>query len=255
MVATIISAVVFLLIGALFPHKTKPIQDYEMLVSINKRKYMLYEALSVIPLFFFVGIICYGIYLLGNDIQEIYLRGRETDFAIYPPDTFWLAPGLCFGFGLILRPMEFLYYLLLREEYDVYIEYTNRKHGIDGYKVMRPLCAICVVAGIVVSFLALGWYKEIKGDKIVIDDFTSLTPQEYTIQDIVSITHYEQQLNAEGVARTDPYYKIAFTDGRVWDTSYNFHEVSDEKADAIVKYFTSRSKLQVRCEIMETVQE
>ncbi|WP_266204111.1 hypothetical protein [Pontibacter kalidii] len=245
MLASIVTAVIFLLLHVLFPHRPKPIKDYDKLLLVNEHKYKIYEIFSLIPLFFFISAICYVFYLLGNDVQAIYFRSREADLAIYPPASFWLVPGLCFGFGLIIPPMEFLYRLMLQEEYEVYTAYTNRKHGFDGYRAMRFLCMGCVTAGVILSFLGLGWYKEVRDDKIIIDDFGSLSPQEYSLQEIESITHFQQNTTAKGVAEVEPHYKIIFSDGRTWDTSDNFHEVGEEKYQAIVEYILSKTKLEV----------
>lgn len=254
MIASIVTAFVFLLIGLLFPHKPKTLKNYDQLILVNEHKYKIYEIFSIVPLFFFTGLICYVFYLLGNDVQALYFRGREVDYAIYPPDSFWMVPGICFGFGLIMLPIEFLYRLLLQQEYDVYIEYTNRKHGMDGYKVVRLMCIGCVVAGLALSFLGLGWYKEINGDEMVIDDFGSLKPQQYTLQQIVAITHFERNINSEGVAEVEPHYRIAFSDGRTWDTSDNFHEVSGEKYTAIVNYIISKTGLELAHEDIDTAE-
>lgn len=254
MIASVVTALIFLLFGLLFPHKPKPVKDYEQLLLVNEHKYKIYEIFSIVPLFFFTGLICYVFYLLGNDVQELYFRGRQTDFAIYPPESFWLVPGLCFGFGLIMPPIEFLYRLLLQEEYDVYIEYTNQKYGFDGYRVVRLLCKGCVAAGVGLSFLGFGWYKEIIGDKIIIADFYSLNPQEYTIQQIESVTHFERNTNSEGVVEVEPHYKLSFSDGRTWDTSDNFHEVSEEKYTAIVNYIVLKSKLEVNFKDVDTLE-
>lgn len=243
MLGSVLSAIIFLLLPFLFPTKPKPVKDYDKLLLVNEYKYKIYEVFSLIPLFFITGVICYVFYLLGNDVQEVYFRGREADFAIYPPASFWLAPGMCFGIGLLMPPMELLYRLMLKEEYPVYLEYTNRKYGFDGYKVVRFLGRVCLLAGVVVSMLGLGWYKEIKDGKIIIGDFGSLTPQAYTMQQIESVTHYKYKRNSKGEAVAEPHYKIRFSDGRVWDTSSNFHEVSQEKYEAIVAHLLSHTGL------------
>ncbi|OKL39146.1 hypothetical protein [Pontibacter flavimaris] len=248
MLASVLSALIFLLLPLLFPSKPKPVKDYDKLLLVNEYKYKIYEVFSLIPLFFFTGVICYAFYLLGNDVQEVYFRGREANFAIYPPASFWLVPGMCFGIGLLMPPMELLYHLMLKEEYPVYLEYTNRKYGFDGYRVVRFLGRGCLLAGVLVSVLGLGWYKEVKGDKIVINDFGSLTPQAYTMQDVTSVTHYKYKQNSKGEVEAEPHYRIRFSDGRVWDTSDNFHEVSEEKYRAIVSYITSNANLELRHE-------
>lgn len=245
MLSSVLSALIFLLLPLLFPGKPKPVKDYDKLLLVNEYKYKIYEVFSLIPLFFITGVICYVFYLLGNDVQQVYFRSREADFAIYPPASFWLAPGMCFGIGLLMPPMELLYRLMLKEEYPVYLEYTNRKYGFDGYKVVRFLGRGCLLAGVVISVLGLGWFKEIKGDKIIIDDFDSLTPQVYTMQQIESVTHYAYKRNSKGEAVAEPHYKIRFSDGRVWDTSRNFHEVSQEKYDAIVAHLLSQTGLEL----------
>ncbi|WP_276497857.1 hypothetical protein [Pontibacter litorisediminis] len=254
MLASVLSAVIFLLLPFLFPATPKPVRDYDKLLLVNEYKYKIYEVFSLIPLFFFTGAICYVFYLLGNDVQEVYFRGREADFAIYPPASFWLAPGMCFGIALFMPPMELLYRLMLKEEYPVYLEYTNRKYGFDGYKVVRFLSRGCLLAGVVISVLGLGWYKEIKGERIVVDDFGSLSPQEYTMQQVESITHYEYKRNAKNEVEAEPHYKVRFSDGRVWDTSDNFHEVSQEEYSAIMAYLLANTGLALGHEETDTGQ-
>ncbi|RIJ36880.1 hypothetical protein D1627_13715 [Pontibacter oryzae] len=243
MIASVVSGLVFILLVSLFPHKQRSVKNYDALLQLNQYKYNIYEIFSIIPLFFFVGLICYITYLLGNDVQNLIFSGRTVDIAIYPPDTFWLASGLCFGFGLIVPPMELLYRILLGEEYDIYTEYTNRKHGYDGFRVLRPICLAFVVVGLAVSVLGLGWYKEITADRILINDFFSLRPQTYTVSDVRSLTRYEKSINADGFEKPDLHYKIVFTDGRVWDTSDNFHEVSPEVYGQVIQHILSRSSL------------
>ena len=245
MIASIASALVLLLLQLLVPHKPQSLVDYDKFILVNEYKYKIYEIFSLVPLFFFTSVICYFFYSLGNDIQELVFAGREVDFAIYPPESFWLVPGMCFGFGLIVAPMELLYHLLLKDEYPIYIEYTNRKHGYDGYKVIRPLCVLFTIVGLLLSVLGLGWFTEIRDGKILIDEFYALTPLEYSAKDVRAITHYEKSLTAEGKEEAEPHYKITFSDGIVWDTSNNFSEVKYGKYTAIATYLAAKANLKI----------
>lgn len=252
MIALVASALVVLALKLLLPHKAKPVADYDKLILVNEYKYKIYEIFALVPLFFFISLICYFFYSLGNDIQELLFANRVTDFALYPPDSFWLLPGMCFGFGLILTPMDLLYHLLLREEYSAYIEYTNRKHGYDGFKAIRPICVLFTAAGLAFSILGLDWYTEIKGDKIVIDEFFALKPMKYSAAHVRSITHYKKELTSEGIEKEDPHYKIIFSDGYVWDTSNNFKEVTHEQYTAIARYLALKAGVQIADEDVDT---
>jgi hypothetical protein len=251
MIVSIASALALLLLQLLVPYRPKPLADYDKFILVNEYKYKIYEIFALVPLFFFISAICYFFYALGNDIQELIYADRVADFAIYPPDSFWLVPGLCFGFGLILPPMDLLYHLLLKEEYPAYLEYTNRKHGYDGYQVMRPLCLLFTVAGLVLSNLGLDWYTEIKGENIVIDEFYALAPREYVTKDLRSITQYEESQTAEGKRIKEPHYKINFSDGNVWDTSNNFSEVDYENYTAIATYLALKANLKIAYEVVD----
>ena len=245
MLATVASVFVVLVLQLLLPHKAKPVADYDKLILVNAYKYNIYEIFALIPLFSFMGLICYFFYLLGNDIQKLLFANRVADFALYPPETFWMLPGICFGFGLILTPMDLLYHLLLREEYPAYIEYTNRKHGYDGFKVIRPMCVLFTAAGLFFSVLGLDWYTEIKGDKIVIDEYFAVTSKEYSVEQVRAITHYEKGLTPEGIEKVDPHYEITFSDGYVWDTSNNLAEVKHEQYMTIAKYLARKADVQI----------
>lgn len=179
MTAAIVSALVLLVVQLLLPYRAKPVANYDHLILMNEYKYKIYEIFALVPLFFFTGLICYFFYSLGNDVQDWIFADRVADFGLYPPESFWLLPGMCFGIGLIITPMDLLYHLMLREEYPAYIEYANRKHGYDGFKVIRPVCVLFTAAGVVISILGLDWYTEIKGDQMKIDAYFALKPLEY----------------------------------------------------------------------------
>ena len=81
MIASVAAALTLLLLQLLLPHKPKPLADYDKLILLNEYKYKIYEIFSLVPLFFFVSVICYFFYALGNDVQELVFAGRATDFA------------------------------------------------------------------------------------------------------------------------------------------------------------------------------
>ncbi|MFT2007497.1 hypothetical protein ACMA1I_02385 [Pontibacter sp. 13R65] len=243
MLTTLLSAVVFFIIQLIAPHKAKPITNYDKLILVNRYKYNILEVFSLIPLFLFVSWICYFVYLLGNDIQHFFTKDRIVDFGIYPSNDFWLVIGLCFGCGLIIPPMNLLYRILLQDEYEAYLEYTNRKHGYDGFAILRPLCALCTAAGICFSFLGLNWYVEVKENSIILNDFFQLQPDQYQVQDIQSITHYNKILNSKNEEVERPHYAIVFSNGKTWHTHTSLNTAADTTYEAIVKHLLEKAEV------------
>ena len=245
MIAAIATALIFLLIQVFFLHKPKPVANYDLLIAVNKWKYQSLEIFSLIPLFFFIGSITYIFYLLGNDIQNFVTKGDDSDYSIFPEPNFWLMIGMFFGFGLIITPMEVLYRMILREEYPVYVEYTNRKLGFDGLKVMRSLYIVLVIAGVALSFLGLNWSVKMKGDTITFNDFFQLQSDTYKADAVVSISHFSQIRNKEGMLEDRPHYKVIFADGREWNTDKNMIGGSYETYTAMVKQLSIASGVEI----------
>ncbi|MEJ8800872.1 hypothetical protein [Pontibacter sp. H249] len=253
MIAAIATAFIFLLLQVFVQHKPKPVANYDKLIALNEWKYKSLEIFSLIPLFFFIGSIAYIFYLLGNDIQGFITKSDNSDYSIFPEPNFWLMIGMFFGFGLIITPMEVLYRMVLREEYPAYIEYTNRKHGYNGLKVLRPLCIILVVAGVILSFLGLNWSVKMRDNTITFNDFFQLQPQTYKAEDVLAIHHFSQIKNKEGVLEQRPHYKVLFSDGREWNTDKNMIGGSYETYTAMVKHLSIKSGNKISYQNLETL--
>ncbi|WP_299825439.1 hypothetical protein [uncultured Pontibacter sp.] len=246
MIAAIATSIIFLLIQVFLRHKQKPVANYDTLLAVNEWKYKSLEIFSLIPLFFFIGSINYIVYLLGNDVQQLVTKGNSSDFSIFPSENFWLMIGLFFGFGLVITPMEAIYTLILREEYSAYLEYTNRKHGYDGLKLLRPACRMLVLTGFILSCLGLNWYVQLKNDTITFNDFFQLQPNTYKAGDVVTINHFSQISNKEGELEDRPHYKVVFSDGREWNTDKNMIGGSYETYTAMVEHLSIQSGKEVK---------
>lgn len=252
MIASIATAIVFLLIQVFFQHKPKPVENYDALIAVNGWKYKSLEVFSLIPLFFFISGITYIFFLLGNDIQHWVTKDDDSDLSVFPEEMFWAAIGIFFGFGLYGPPMETLLRMMLRDEYPAFIEYSNRKYGFDGTTLMRILCAVLVVAGVILSILGLNWSVKLKGDTITFNDFFQLEPVTYQPTDVIAIRHISQIRNKEGLLEDRPHYKVLFTDGREWNTDQNMIGGSYQTYTAMVGRLSSSSGIAITRISVET---
>lgn len=241
MLASVVTAVVFLLLQLLVPHRPKAVSSYTHVVASNRYKFVALEFFALVPVFLVIAAITYIFHLLALDVQQFLLQDRVTDFAIYPSDDFWLVIGLFFGFGLLIPPIDLLFHLLLRDAYSAYWEYTNRRHGYDGMRVLGMLCRACVAAGIVFTFLGFNWSVEVKGDYICFNDYFSLRTAAYPASSITSVTLYDKRRNANGIIEPEPHYKVVFQDGRVWNTHNSLNELSFDRYTAIIDHLLARS--------------
>lgn len=123
-------AIVFGLFKLFVPHQERK-DINEVLLARNTKKYTLYEGLSVIPLFLFIGILIYMIYEVGNFLNEMLLTSNDSKFLFIADPISWTMPGIILGFGLVIIPLEHLYKFILKDEYDLYLESANRRHGWD----------------------------------------------------------------------------------------------------------------------------
>jgi len=136
-------SLVFGLLKWSMPYKQRGDID-ELKLAKNEKKYNRYELLSLIPLFVYMFLVPYLFYLLGaNFLSDI--NKEEEVIVFYAADAMiWPAIGLFFAFGTIMLPMNKLYQFLLGEEYDLYVEYGNRKHGFDAMRVWKPFSYLLI---------------------------------------------------------------------------------------------------------------
>lgn len=219
----------FILFQVIFPYKPKNDADFALLKE-NAGKYNRLEAWSIFWIFLFVSYIAFCVAFTGSQMQHHFFPG-EYFYLVQPTLSFWFLPGLILGFGLVGIPMEFLYKLILKNEYYLYLEFTNLKHGWDGKKIWKPISLILVIAGMAVFYLGLTWYVRVDQSKIIeINNLASLKTITYPVTDISAINYSKKFYSKKGVAKNIEHYRIIMQDGYTISThDLGFFSLKDDK--------------------------
>jgi len=222
-------SIAFIVFQLLFPYKPKNDADFGLLKK-NAGKYNRLEAWSIFWIFLFVSYIMFCIVLIGSQMQKHFFA-KDCLYLVQPTLSYWFFPGLILGFALVGIPMQFLYKLILKNEYYLYMEFTNRKHGWDGYKIWRPVSVILFVTGIIFFYLGLTWYVRVdQNDKMEINDLSSLKTTTYNLSDISSIIYSEKYLTKKGVEKKIENYRIIMKDGYEISTHvYGFFSLQEDR--------------------------
>jgi hypothetical protein len=209
----------FIIFQLLFPYKPKNNADFSLLKR-NAKRYNQLELWAIFWIFLFVAYIAFCVVFLGSQMQKHFFS-QAYAYLIQPTFSFWFFPGLILGFGLVGIPMEFLYKLILKNEYYLYLEFTNLKHGWDGKKIWKPFSVSLVVAGVIVFYMGLTWYVRIDNEnRIEINDLTTLKTVNYNLSDISAIIYSEKYHTKKGVEKSIAHYRIVMNDGYM----YSSHE-------------------------------
>jgi len=188
----------------------------------NSKKYARYEAMAVIPLFVFGGLIGYGVYKLGNFIHPLLSDPNDYQFLFLTDSISWTMPGILLAFGLIVIPLKFCYKLILKDEYDLYIEWTNKKHGYDGMKIMRPISFILTFIGLVSFGLLLNVSVKATDDAITVNRFFDVNGTTYPIKDIDKIVYYDESEAPNGDYNEDDITAFYIDENEIWRSDLAF---------------------------------
>ena len=217
----------FIIFQLLFPYKPRNDADFSLLRK-NALRYNRMETWAIFWIFLFVVYIAFCMVFLGSQMQQ-YFFPKEYVYLIRPTFSFWFFPGIVLSFGLVGIPMSFLYKMILKNEYYLYMEFTNMKHGFDGEKIWRPIAGILIAAGIFIFYLGMTWYVRFENSKIVINDLTSLKTVQYNLSDISAITHSEKYINRKGIEKGIEHYMIIFNDGYTYSShTYGFFAIQSD---------------------------
>lgn len=217
------------------PYKKKANID-ELKLAKNAKKYKRYELLSIIPLLGHLTIVPYLFYLLAFNLFPN-LNTDTSAIFFYPIDVmFWPIVGLFLGFGTIMIPMNQLYKMGLKEEYDLYLEYVNRKHGFDGIRIWQPFSYLLIFLGGVVMFLALNTYFKVTEDKLISNHFFAIGPVETHFYEIDRIALYQKAKAPNGNIKNNEHYVIYKKDGSIiLDESFKLFGVEEPAINHILR--------------------
>lgn len=183
------ASIVFFIFQFFFSYKLPQNIDPFTLQRISKKcdKLELLTIFLIFPLAISIGLGVYylGLYITNNMPSERYIYIQQA------PVAFWGILGVVLGIGLIRAPLTLIFRAILKDEYDLYIAYTNLKHGWDGLKVWRVIEYILCTAGIILFILGLNWYVRIdtSNREVEFNNIFSLETFSCALTDISEIKH------------------------------------------------------------------
>lgn len=219
----------FWIFQLIFPYEPSKKINF-LKIEQNKKKYNVLEMLAI-PLFFLsVALICFSVYALGIVMRDN-LFSKEYNYILEPTGSYFVCCGAVLGLGLIRVPMEFIYKLILKDEYYLYNQYTNLKYGFDGEKIWRPMEIIITFCGIILFILGMNWYVRLdKDNNIEINELFSLKTHIYNITEISGIEYYDFYITDKGVEKDIKHYLVKMSDGYEWNTkTYSFFSVQEDQ--------------------------
>lgn len=169
------------------------------------------------------------VFLFGSQLTKL-LFPSEYDYIITPTDSYWFFPGLVLGFGLIRIPMEFTYKLILKDEYYLYTQYTNSRHGYDGNKIWRPVEWVLTIAGIIIFTAGLNWFVRIdQNNNIEFNELLEIKTHSYKLEEIVEISHIDNYYMQKEIRKKNNYYLIQMNDDFSWNSkTYSFFSIQND---------------------------
>lgn len=227
--------IVFAIFKIFFPHKERLNVDEKRLL-MNRRKYSLYEGFSIIPIFVFFGFTAYLVYLLGNFIIGLLSAEEDVLFQFRPTSEAWLFPGSVFAIGFMAFLVELLYKVLLKDEYPLYLEFTNRKHGFNARKIFFPIFFMLSVAGVLIFVKMLNVSLTVTEGKIVVTNLFSVTPSQVAIPEIKQVVFYKKIVAPNGnIVDKEHFVFYNGTGDAVFNTDKQLYEVEKRFIDYILE--------------------
>lgn len=229
LLSIVATPIIFFILQQLVPSKLPQTFDpFEM--QRKSERYDKFEAYALLIIFLSAIVIGYSVYHLGLYISNSMLSERHI-YIHQTPVAFWGFLGFVLGIGLLRLPMTLIYKAILKNEYELYLAYTNIKHGWDGLKVWRVIETILSSVGIILFILGTSWYVRIdtKTDEIEFSKLLSITKYTCQVADITEIKH-----SPKVILSKDKVIKEVFTINvdttYTWDSKFfgYFTDIEDD---------------------------
>lgn len=238
-----IIVLVLFLLAKIVPHKHK-VDSLEVDFITLRKKYKKWDILSIILLF----ILMPGMtYLLGLLFSTLYYspenENPEIIYHIATSRLMWFMPGLLLSFALIRFPMTFIYKLILKEDYNQFMLYSDLKTGADGMKIMNYISWISGLGSVILLVLLSDYSVDIYKEKIVLNDFLTFSNKSYSFSEIQSI-NYIQPINPNTGESEKTSYFIRFKDNGHWDTARGLED-DNNRQEEIINYLSEKTKLKI----------
>lgn len=209
-------------------------------------KYTKWEQLSVIPIFIFTGVFTYLYCKLFIFLSNVaHLGVGESTYFLYPTTTLWFLPAFFLAIVTSAIPCHYLYSFLLRERYDEYTLYCNLRHGFDGWKFLKKMSLVLIVAIFIFFPFIVDWYTRVTPSKIGVNEFFGFGEKHYKYQDINEIRRLLSFKAPSGNIVRRIHHEIEFSDGFIWSSQRNPFELRPKQENEIIEYISVNGKKEI----------
>jgi hypothetical protein len=235
------------LLVILFTHKTpKQLQQLREHSGLNftdlKKNYRNYDAICVCIILFFVGpFTFFYTFLFSRISSSIHAFDPSDQFLILPSFSIWMIHALFLG-TITSVPIGYglLRYLLGKERYKEFKEYTKLRDGTDGKLifgiVMVDILAICSMT-LPFSF---DYYAKVRTNAIIVSKFTGFGETIYPYDTVSELKLIQGRQTKDGKFQ-DPYYEIHFNDGYIWSFGRGLFGLSWSDQIDVINFISSKS--------------
>lgn len=241
----VITAIILAILARFFPLKDS--NNTIGITSISKkeeRKYSIFALLGVFPFILIIAFFgLFFMYFLPQVDSFIFDSEKlKYTYSLRSQNGVSIVIGCLLGIGSSMYLMDYLYLLLMgRNNFEKFNNYHAKRIGINE-KAGRFIFILFTTLAIITSVLRYNWYIKIptNSDKILFNNFMSLKENEYPIDEIEAINHYEYLTAPNGNIVHRPIFEIKMTDDYIWDTQYSM-SVPDSTFNSFIKYLSKKS--------------
>ena len=131
------------------------------------------------------------------------------------PDILWAIPASLMGLFAAAGLMAVgLRKLLGAGDYAAWIEFGNRRHGVDSQRLLRWLALLVLPPCLMLTLLAMDSYARVTERHFIVDPFWGLDEQVHRLDRVLQVTRViapDEVFSGRPVA---DYYRFVFDDGR-----------------------------------------
>jgi hypothetical protein len=219
-----------------FPLNYNDRNDKDSLFENLKNNYSKFEAFDSLINYVVLPLMAFGIgQLLIRFYETTVYVDKNIVFQILPHGL-WYFPATLFAITLLKFPRILIFKLILKNKYDDFIKYLNLKEGYDTQKVITFISLCFGLFSIIIAFLVYDYSIKIFDDKIVKNDFLSITGKSYKFDQINTISEVKD-------SKSDNIYHIVkFNNGENWDTDNSV--LNDNKREPeFIKFIESKTNI------------
>ncbi len=156
-----------------------------------------------------------ALWWIATRLYQARLASLDGGITLPLPDILWAIPASLLGLFAAAALMAVgLRRLLGAGGYAAWIEFGNRRHGVDSQRLMRWLALLIVPSCLLLSLLAMDCYARVTERHFIVDPYWGLDEQVHRLDRVLQVTRViaaDEALSGRPVA---DYYRFVFDDGR-----------------------------------------